>query len=63
MPNYKEQHDARKKKKTIIYSVKSESSVDEIMADAPKDYKIPIGRLDGKSMGLKAVMMHVKKLG
>jgi hypothetical protein len=52
-----------KKKKTIIYSDKSESSVDEMMADTPSNYNIPNGRLDGKSMGLKAVMMGVKKLG
>ena len=52
-----------KKKKTIIYSDKSESSVDEMMADTPSNYNIPNGRLDGKSMGLKAIMLQAKKLG
>ena len=28
------------------------------MADTPSNYNIPNGRLDGKSMGLKAVMMN-----
>jgi hypothetical protein len=52
-----------KKKKTIIYSDKSESSVDEMMADTPSNYNIPNGRLEGKSMGLKAAMLQAKKLG
>jgi uncharacterized alpha/beta hydrolase family protein len=60
MPGYKEES---KKKKTIIYSDKSESSVDEMMADTPSNYNIPNGRLDGKSMGLKAIMLQAKKLG
>lgn len=60
MPGYKEDG---KKKKTIIYSDKSESSVDEMMADTPSNYNIPNGRLDGKSMGLKAIMIQAKKLG
>jgi len=51
-----------KPKKTIIYSDKSESSVDEMMADTPSNYNIPNGRLDGKSLGLKAVLMHAKKM-
>lgn len=50
-------------KKTIIYSDKSESSVDEMMADTPSNYNIPNGRLDGKSLGLKAILMHAKKMG
>jgi hypothetical protein len=37
--------------------------VDEMMADTPSNYNIANGRLDGKSVGLKAVMMQVKKLG
>jgi hypothetical protein len=52
-----------KAKKTIIYSDKSESSVDEMMADTPSNYNIPNGRLDGKSLGLKAILMHAKKMG
>jgi hypothetical protein len=37
--------------------------VDEMMADTPSNYNIPNGRLDGKSLGLKAVLMHAKKVG
>jgi len=40
------------KKKTILYSDKSESSIDEMMGDTPSNYNIPNGRLDGKSLGL-----------
>jgi len=47
----------KRKKKTIIYSDKSESSVDEMMADTPSNYNIPNGRLDGKSLGLKAILL------
>lgn len=54
---------APKQKKAIIYSDKSESSVDEMMADTPSNYNIPNGRLDGKSLGLKAILMHAKKMG
>jgi len=62
MSGYKEEGGTKRKKKTIIYSDKSESSVDEMMADTPSNYNIPNGRLDGKSLGLKAVMANVKKL-
>lgn len=55
--------EGRAPKKTIIYSDKSESSVDEMMADTPSNYNIPNGRLDGKSLGLKAILMHAKKMG
>jgi len=34
-----------------------------MMADTPSNYNIPNGRLDGKSMGLKAIMLQAKKLG
>jgi hypothetical protein len=34
-----------------------------MMADTPSNYNIPNGRLDGKSLGLKAVLMHAKKVG
>ena len=64
MPGPKEDLNPQgKKKRTIIYSDKSESSVDEMMADTPSNYNIANGRLDGKSVGLKALMMQVKKLG
>jgi hypothetical protein len=43
-----------KKKKKVLYSDKSESSIDENMHDTPSNYNIPNGRLDGKSLGLKA---------
>jgi len=33
-----------------------------MMADTPSNYNIPNGRLDGKSLGLKAVLMHAKKM-
>lgn len=34
-----------------------------MMADTPSNYNIPNGRLDGKSLGLKAILMHAKKVG
>lgn len=34
-----------------------------MMADTPSNYNIPNGRLDGKSLGLKAILMHAKKMG
>lgn len=52
-----------KKKKKVLYSDKSESSIDEMMEDTPSNYNIPNGRLDGKSLGLKAVLLHAKKQG
>jgi hypothetical protein len=42
----------------VIYSDKSESSIEELMEDTPSNYNIPNGRLDGKSIGLKAIFMH-----
>jgi hypothetical protein len=45
-------------KKQIIYSDKSESSVEEMMGDTPSNYNILNGRLDGKSLGLKSVLLH-----
>jgi hypothetical protein len=44
------------KAKQIIYSDKSESSVEEMMGDTPSNYNIPNGRLDGKSAGLKPIV-------
>lgn len=50
-----------KNPKNILYSDKSESSIDEMMEDTPSNYNIPNGRLDGKSLGLKALLLHAKK--
>jgi len=33
------------------------------MEDTPSNYNIPNGRLDGKSLGLKAILLHAKKQG
>lgn len=55
--------DFAKKKKKVLYSDKSESSIDEMMEDTPSNYNIPNGRLDGKSLGLKALLLHAKKYG
>ena len=41
-----------------MYSDKSESSIDELMDDTPSNYNLANGRLDGKSLGLKAVIAH-----
>lgn len=42
------------KKKTVIYSDKSESSFDEAMGDTPSNYNILNGRVDSQAtMGLK----------
>lgn len=49
---------AKKKKKKVLYSDKSESSVDEMMEDTPSNYNIPNGRLDGKSMGIKSILLE-----
>jgi hypothetical protein len=40
----------------VIYSDKSESSVEELMGDTPSNYNLANGRLDGKSLGLKAIL-------
>jgi hypothetical protein len=58
-----QQLEQAKKKKNILYSDKSESSVDEMMEDTPSNYNIPNGRMDGKSLGLKAMLLHAKKAG
>ena len=46
-----------------MYSDKSESSVDEMMGDTPSNYNIPNMRLDGKSLGLKAILLQAQKNG
>jgi hypothetical protein len=38
-----------KKIKKILYSDKSESSIDEMMEDTPSNYNIPNGRIEGRS--------------
>ena len=47
--------------KTILYSDKSETSVEELMDDTPSNYNIQNGRFEGKSLGLKALLLHAKK--
>jgi len=57
-----QQQPLAKKIKKILYSDKSESSIDEMMEDTPSNYNIPNGRLDGRSQGLKtAVVVGAKK--
>ncbi len=46
-----------------MYSDKSESSVDDMMEDTPSNYNIANGRLEGKSMGLKAILLFAKNQG
>jgi len=46
----------------IIYSDKSESSIDEMMGDTPSNYNVANGRLDGKSLGLKTILKHIQKI-
>jgi hypothetical protein len=47
----------------VLYSDKSESSVDDMMEDTPSNYNIANGRLEGKSMGLKAILLFAKNQG
>ena len=47
----------------MLYSDKSESSVDDMMEDTPSNYNIANGRLEGKSMGLKAILLFAKNQG
>jgi hypothetical protein len=53
----------RRRVKQVLYSDKSESSVDDMMADTPSNYNIANGRLEGKSMGLKAILLFAKNQG
>lgn len=46
--------------KTILYSDKSETSVEDLMDDTPSNYNIQNGRFEGKSLGLKALLLHAK---
>ncbi len=56
-----QQQPLAKKIKRILYSDKSESSIDENMEDTPSNYNIPNGRLDGRSLGLKANLYPDRK--
>ena len=47
--------------KTILYSDKSETSVEDLMDDTPSNYNVANGRFEGKSLGLKAMLLHAKK--
>jgi hypothetical protein len=51
----------RVKRKQIIYSDKSDSSIEEMMGDTPSNYNMQNGRLDGKSLGLKAILLQAQK--
>ena len=46
--------------KTILYSDKSETSVEALMDDTPSNYNIQNGRFEGKSLGLKALLLHAR---
>ena len=46
--------------KTILYSDKSETSVEDLMDDTPSNYNIQNGRFEGKSLGLKALLLHAR---
>jgi len=49
-----------KQAKTILYSDKSETSVEDLMDDTPSNYNIQNGRFEGKSLGLKALLLHAR---
>jgi hypothetical protein len=34
-----------------------------MMEDTPSNYNIPNGRLEGKSLGLKAILLHARNHG
>jgi len=44
------------KPRTVLYSDKSETSFEE-MNDTPSNYNIPNGKVDTKSLGLKAILL------
>ena len=58
-----EENAKRRRIKQVLYSDKSESSVDDMMEDTPSNYNIANGRLEGKSMGLKAILLFAKNQG
>lgn len=43
-----------------MYSDKSETSVEDLMDDTPSNYNIQNGRFEGKSLGLKALLLHAR---
>jgi hypothetical protein len=45
-----------KPKTKIIFSDKSESSVEDLMEDTPSNYNVLNGRLDEESKGLRSIM-------
>ena len=53
----------QKNNKEILYSDKSESSVDDLMGDTPSNYNALNGRLDGISAGLKSLVNKGGNLG
>lgn len=53
-------HRPSQRAKTILYSDKSETSVEDMMDDTPSNYNIQNGRFEGKSLGLKALLLHAK---
>ena len=51
----------RKTVKQILYSDKSETSVEDLMDDTPSNYNIQNGRFDGKSQGFKGLLSQASK--
>jgi putative cell wall-binding protein len=49
--------------KKILYSDKSESSIDEMMEDTPSNYNIPNGRLDGRTLDMKKLQAKERVRG
>ena len=49
-----------KPQKPVLYSDKSETSVEDLMDDTPSNYNIQNGRFEGKSLGLKALLLHAR---
>ena len=44
--------------KRILYSDKSETSVEAMMDDTPSNYNLQNGRFEGKSLGLKSLILN-----
>jgi hypothetical protein len=47
--------------KVVLYSDKSETSVEDYMDDTPSNYNIPNGKVDANSLGLKAILLQAQK--
>lgn len=56
----KSEQQSPQKKKQILYSDRSESSIEALMDDTPSNYNIPNGRLAGKSLGIKAMQLQAQ---